>query len=99
MMPRFYHRSGACHGCRLIRREKAAPLIDELAAVLDAMLPKLPGKSELAAAQSSRQDHRSSGTTLTDRRFRKSFFRLCEPDYKQKVDSKQKFHAEYNEMP
>jgi hypothetical protein len=35
---------------RLIRQEKAAPLIDELAAVLDAMLPKLPGKSELAAA-------------------------------------------------
>src|SRR5512132_2135346 len=35
---------------RLIRREKATPLIDELAAVLDAMLPKLPGKSERAAA-------------------------------------------------
>jgi hypothetical protein len=35
---------------RLIRQEKATPLIDELAAVLDAMLPKLPGKSELAAA-------------------------------------------------
>jgi transposase len=35
---------------RLIRQEKAAPLIDELAAVLDAMLPKLPGKSDLAAA-------------------------------------------------
>ena len=35
---------------RLIRQEKAAPLIDELAAVLDAMLPKLPGKSDLATA-------------------------------------------------
>jgi transposase len=35
---------------RLIRQEKAAPLIDELAAVLDAMLPKLSGKSDLAAA-------------------------------------------------
>jgi hypothetical protein len=35
---------------RLIRQEKAAPLINELAAVLDAMLPKLPGKSDLAAA-------------------------------------------------
>jgi hypothetical protein len=29
---------------RLIRQEKATPLIDELAAVLDAMLPKLPEK-------------------------------------------------------
>ena len=34
----------------LIRQEKATPLIDELAAVLDAMLPKLQGKSDLAAA-------------------------------------------------
>jgi hypothetical protein len=34
---------------RLIRQEKATPLIDELAAVLDAMLPKLSGKSDLAA--------------------------------------------------
>jgi hypothetical protein len=42
---------------RLIRQEKAAPLIDELAAVLDAMLPKLPGKSELAAAIRYARNH------------------------------------------
>ena len=38
---------------RLVRQEKAAPLIDELAAALDAMLPKLPGKGRLAAATSA----------------------------------------------
>jgi transposase len=42
---------------RLIRQEKTAPLIDELAAVLDAMLPKLPGKSELAAAIRYARNH------------------------------------------
>ena len=50
---------GGCppSGAALIRREKAAPLIDELAAVLDAMLPKLPGKSELAAAIRYARNH------------------------------------------
>jgi len=42
---------------RLIRQEKAAPLIDELAAVLDAMLPKLPRKSELAGAIRYARNH------------------------------------------
>src|SRR5512147_1828057 len=38
---------------RLIRQEKATPLIDKLATILDAMLPKLPGKSDLAAASAT----------------------------------------------
>ena len=45
---------------RRIRQEKAPPLIDELAAALDAMLPKLPGKSELAAAIRYARNHRTA---------------------------------------
>jgi transposase len=42
---------------RLIRQEKAAPLIDDLAGALDAMLPKLPGKSDLAGAIRYARNH------------------------------------------
>jgi transposase len=52
---RLFDIERAAHGLppdmrRRIRQSRAAPLIDQLAAFLDATLPKLSGKSELAGA-------------------------------------------------